>query len=125
MTAPHKHITFVAVVLMSAGFVACTETPVQNNANPFLPTISNTWADVTDGAHRFRLSSNDDGEPHGTFDGFELVPNDSFPLSGSFVNENIEFTITRSSAVQFSGMFVHADTMQLNSPTDGALTIWR
>jgi len=122
--------TALLACLAWATLVACEEVaPTQNTDPPFLPTITNEWANVADTAnHKFNLNSDDDGEEKGTFTGDEQHPvQGPGNLAGAFVNEQIEFVVDRSQdgPTVFRGMFIDSSTIQLTSDLGEALTIIR
>lgn len=89
------------LVLLALGAAGCASDD-GGDVDPIV-IISQNWADEADPTHTFQFNSNDDGEREGTFDGDEQFDGvDVYPLTGSWGNGHIVFTVARPMPVEYT-----------------------
>ncbi len=105
MTRTLRSLTLIATLAAAAGQTACAD-PATLAATFIL--ITNTWDDVANPGHTFSFVSQNDGQTSGQFTGTEFVNAQDFtgfPLTGSWAQGQISFTVQRSSgAVTYRGV---------------------
>lgn len=107
---------FMIMLVLAAVIMCCRndETAPQEEV-PYIPLITNSWTDVARQDHVFGFRAQRESVATGTFEGEESYTEPestlTFRLTGSFVNRNIGFTVTRRGRdTTYSGRFI-ADTL--------------
>jgi|PlaIllAssembly_1097288.scaffolds.fasta_scaffold526862_2 hypothetical protein len=104
MSLPRRCVSLATALAALAVLSGCAAaTP----AVGYFLLITNSWQDVTRADHTFQLVSSDDNQTEGSFTGQEFVnANDftGFNLSGSWKDNEIQFTVQRSGgSVRYTG----------------------
>lgn len=117
-----RTLALAAAVAVSAN---CGEAALEDQ---FI-VISAAWEEVGNVGHTFFFTAVNDGGTEGTFTGdeFETPTSQENPVTGTWAQSRIQFTVTRTAgATTYSGEFTSAtDLLNLQSSRGGTLTIRR
>ncbi|MGH7506809.1 MAG: hypothetical protein ACRELX_14225 [Longimicrobiales bacterium] len=128
-----SRVGMLALLLMTVLLSpACDDDPTAA-VEGFYVLITNQWVDVTDENHVFNLNAinESDGEIEGTFEGTEHIDENDFDgtqLTGSWADNEIEFTVQRSAGnVRYTGTLTADEQTELTftSSEGGTLVIRR
>lgn len=120
-------ITFIKSILVVIIVIGFATSCGKNGPLDFIPNLSNAWENITDATNTFFFLPAQTNTNKSTFTGNENPPGGApqVQFSGSFENENIEFTYTSGAQTgkKYSGKFIRDSNPLRMELKSGAVTL--